>query len=311
MPTATTLGQAGLQGWREKVADGIAEPVARRAPLERGSGPRPSGGRLLRALGDVRGEDAQRGGARSAPELKRVTALRVITWNVARRSSRLAEQGAVLAGRDPDVIALQEVTETTLPLWRAVLERIGLPHVRASLDTADPSRVPASRRRTGVLLASAVPLGEASSALPVPWTETVVAAVAASAIGPVEINCVHVPNAANGWIKPQTLQAVRAGLEIAPPGARVLCGDLNTPRRELENGEVMSFARDSRGVLRPDRGIAWDEAELGVVPGLREHRLQGRLPLASRLRLARAELDVAAHLRARWRVAPGSPLYLG
>ena len=34
MPTATTLGQAGLQGWRAKVADGIAEPVARRAPVE-------------------------------------------------------------------------------------------------------------------------------------------------------------------------------------------------------------------------------------------------------------------------------------
>ena len=34
MATATSLGQAGLQGWREKVADGIAEPVARRAPLE-------------------------------------------------------------------------------------------------------------------------------------------------------------------------------------------------------------------------------------------------------------------------------------
>ena len=34
MPTATKLGQTGLQGWREKVADGIAEPVARRAPLE-------------------------------------------------------------------------------------------------------------------------------------------------------------------------------------------------------------------------------------------------------------------------------------
>ena len=34
MPTATKLGQAGLQGWREKMADGIAEPVARRAPLD-------------------------------------------------------------------------------------------------------------------------------------------------------------------------------------------------------------------------------------------------------------------------------------
>ena len=33
MATATRLGQAGLQGWREKVADGIAEPVARRAPI--------------------------------------------------------------------------------------------------------------------------------------------------------------------------------------------------------------------------------------------------------------------------------------
>jgi hypothetical protein len=32
--TATRLGQAGLQGWREKVADGVAEPVARRAPLD-------------------------------------------------------------------------------------------------------------------------------------------------------------------------------------------------------------------------------------------------------------------------------------
>lgn len=34
MTTATELGQAGLQGWREKVADGISQPVANRAPLD-------------------------------------------------------------------------------------------------------------------------------------------------------------------------------------------------------------------------------------------------------------------------------------
>jgi hypothetical protein len=34
MTTATELGQTGLQGWREKVADGISRPVARRAPVE-------------------------------------------------------------------------------------------------------------------------------------------------------------------------------------------------------------------------------------------------------------------------------------
>ena len=126
--------------------------------------------------------------------------MRLITWNVARRSSRLAEQSAALAGREPDVVALQEVTDRTLPLWRVVLERIGLPHVRASLDYAEPCRAPAQRRRTGVLLGSGVALLDPSATLPVPWSETAVAAVAATACGPIEIHCLHVPNAATGAV---------------------------------------------------------------------------------------------------------------
>jgi exonuclease III len=196
--------------------------------------------------------------------------MRVITWNVARRSARLADQAAALASRELDVVALQEVTKVTLQLWRAALERIGFHHVRASLDSADPSRAPPSRRRTGVLLGSRGALRDPSATLPVPWTETAVAAVADTTIGPVEIHCLHVPNAANGWVKAHTLQAIRAGLQPAPRMPRVVCGDLNTPRRELESGEVVSFARDSRERLRPERGPVWDEAELGVVPGLRD-----------------------------------------
>src|SRR3954453_12547892 len=194
--------------------------------------------------------------------------MRVITWNVSRGSSTLVDQAAALAAREPGVVALQEITERTLPLWRAALVHIGLPHVRASLDDADPSRAPAARRRTGVLLGSASALTDATAVLDVPWPETALAAVAGTEIGPVEIHCLHVPNAANGWIKPHTLAAVRKGLGGVPPGARVVCGDLNTPRRELPTGEVISFARDSRGRLRPERGVEWDEAELGVVPGL-------------------------------------------
>jgi hypothetical protein len=34
MTTATELGQTGLQGWREKVADGVSRPIAKRAPVE-------------------------------------------------------------------------------------------------------------------------------------------------------------------------------------------------------------------------------------------------------------------------------------
>lgn len=33
MATATKVGQAGLQGWRVKVADGVAEPISNRTPL--------------------------------------------------------------------------------------------------------------------------------------------------------------------------------------------------------------------------------------------------------------------------------------
>jgi exonuclease III len=192
--------------------------------------------------------------------------IRIVSWNVARRSERLAEQATAVAGREPDVLALQEVTARTLPLWRAACETIGLPHVRCSLDTADPRREPASRRRTGVLLASREPPADALAELPVPWPETAEAAVANG----VEVHCVHVPNAANGWVKVRTLEAIRGGLTAAPPGPRVVCGDLNTPRRELPDGTTLSFARDSRGRLREERGDEWDSGELGVVPGLRD-----------------------------------------
>jgi len=33
MATATQIGTAGLQGWRSKVGDAVAEPVAKRTPL--------------------------------------------------------------------------------------------------------------------------------------------------------------------------------------------------------------------------------------------------------------------------------------
>jgi len=99
----------------------------------------------------------------------------------------------------------------------------------------------------------------------VPRAETTIAA----RVGGVTVHAAHVPNAANGWTKPDTLAALRAGLD-ASAGPRVLCGDLNTPRRESPDGAVMSFARDSRGRLRPERGERWDDAELGVVPGLAE-----------------------------------------
>jgi exonuclease III len=191
--------------------------------------------------------------------------MRLLSWNVARRVTRLQEQSAAIADRSVDVLALQEVTKRTLPIWREACVQLGLPHVLASLDDAEPRREPASRRQTGVLIAAPTAVKVAARLAP-PWAETAIGGLAEA----IEVHCVHVPNAANGWIKIQTLEAIRAGLADAPAGPRLLCGDLNTPRRELPDGTVLSFARDSTGKLRPERGERWDAGELGVVPGLRE-----------------------------------------
>jgi len=191
--------------------------------------------------------------------------VRVITWNVAKRVSRLAEQAMALAEREPDVVALQEVTRGSLPLWRAACATVGLRDVACSLDDAEPAREPAGRRSTGVLIAARGPV-EPAARFDVPWPETTLAVVTAG----VRVDAVHVPNANNGWVKVHTLQAIRAGCAQAPPGPRIVCGDFNVPRREHPDGTVISFARDSRERLRSERGPEWDAAELGVVPGLRD-----------------------------------------
>ena len=172
--------------------------------------------------------------------------LRVITWNVARRSSRLAEQAASLASREPDVVALQEVTDATLPLWRALLERIGLPHIRASLDSADPRRTPASRRRTGVLVASRAALRDPSVTLPVPWVETAVAAVSDDR---------HRPSRDPLPSRPQRGQRLgqgRARSRRFAPGSRsrrrwpAWCAATSTPRAASSRAARWSRSRETR-----------------------------------------------------------------
>jgi exonuclease III len=181
--------------------------------------------------------------------------VRLISWNVQRRIERLAAQAAALASREPDVVALQEISARSWPLWQAALATIGLPHAVRS----DPFRP----RRTVVLIAARAL--EPVEALAVPWPES----TAAARVDGVAVHCAHVPNAANGWVKPGTLAAIREGL-AATGGPRILCGDLNTPRREHPDGTVISFARDTHERLREERGEPWDRAELGVVPGLRD-----------------------------------------
>jgi exonuclease III len=193
----------------------------------------------------------------------------LITWNVARRASALVDQATAVAGRKPDIVALQEVTRRTFPLWCRAFELMGLTHVRASAVGDDPTAA-SSGARTLVMIGSRDALDDVEEPLAAPRPESALSVLARTSSGPLEVHCVHVPNAANGWVKVETLEAVRHGLATPARAPRVLCGDLNTPRRELPDGQTISFARDTRGHLRPERGRRWDAAELSVVPGLRD-----------------------------------------
>jgi exonuclease III len=101
----------------------------------------------------------------------------------------------------------------------------------------------------------------------VPWPERVLRCLA----GGVEVINLHSPIApAPELAKIRTHEAVAAHLRAPAERPRVVCGDLNTPRRELPDGDVLTFAHDSAGRLRPERGERWDAAERALVHGLRQ-----------------------------------------
>jgi exonuclease III len=190
--------------------------------------------------------------------------VRLVTWNVAGRVTRQPEQLAAVGSVAADVIALQEVTKRTLPTWRAGLEELGLSHVQCPLDDGPPPKP----RRLAVLTASRAPLEPAPDPVGLPWPERVLA----TRVGGILVVNVHSPiSPAPDLAKVLTHEAVHAHLAALPPGPVVVCGDLNTPRREMGPGDVLTFAHDTRGRLRPERGERWAAAERALVTGLAGH----------------------------------------
>jgi exonuclease III len=187
--------------------------------------------------------------------------LRLVTWNVAGRVRSLPEQAAAVAAVAADVVALQEVTVRTEPLWRAALAEAGLAFCETAISGLPPGK---ARRRLAVLTASRTPL-ERLPTPEVPWPERLLCC----RVDGVEIINLHSPIAPSPELaKIRTHEAVAAYLGALEPAPRVLCGDLNTPRRELPDGDVLTFAHDTHGRLRPERGERWNLAERALVRDL-------------------------------------------
>lgn len=188
--------------------------------------------------------------------------MRLVTWNVAGRVRRRPEQVEALLAEEPEVVALQEVSAGTAAGWREDLAAAGF-EVRTSLDVVGR---PERRRPLGVLVGArgSGPM-RAGPAVAIPWPERLLVV----RVDGIELYNLHSPiSQAPGLAKVLTHEAVHAHLARGSRTPRVLCGDLNTPRRETVDGDVLTFARTSSGKLRPDRGERHDRAELALIRGL-------------------------------------------
>jgi exonuclease III len=209
--------------------------------------------------------------------------MRLISWNLnARRRDATAQVDALLA-RAPDVIALQEVTRSSLPTLRSELERSGFAGIADSLTLAPPDFQPRGPRRYGQLTASRYPLiAEVPGRLPIPWPERVLTVQLDLRARRIMLYNVHVPpGSSNGWIKIETLNGIHQALAVHTGTPRILCGDSNTPQFESATGEVVTWAQRPGAseewrtlrTLRGRSGSEWDAGERRVLTGLTEYDL--------------------------------------
>jgi endonuclease/exonuclease/phosphatase family metal-dependent hydrolase len=191
----------------------------------------------------------------------------ILTWNLAGRVARLPDQADRVLAVAADVVCLQELTRNTLPRWHHLLAEhgyLGIEHARPDPETT-------RTRPLSVLTAARQPI-TVVPVLDVPWPERV---LAVQTTDRTEIVNVHSPISPKPDLaKVRTHEAVHRHLARPADHPRLVCGDLNTPRKEHSTGDVWTFARDQWGRLRPDRGDRWDAAELALIRGLEPYGIR-------------------------------------
>ena len=197
--------------------------------------------------------------------------MRLISWNVnGRYGPALLRQLAAVRERGADVVALQEIRTKSVCVWREGLKQAGLEHV---IDSSDLLALPSLsgreyRRIYFNVVASRWPLRRLPG-LQLEFPERYLAASVGRPVGAFEIHAAHLPpGSTRGLVKVEMFEALHARLATPCERPRILCGDLNTPRAERDDGTVEFW-----GARHPPHTERWDKAERSVVLGLAEHDL--------------------------------------
>jgi len=130
-----------------------------------------------------------------------------------------------------------------------------------------------------------------------PQPERILSLIVETPHGLLDLHNAHIPPApSNGLIKVETLEALHERLARPSDRHRILCGDLNTPRLETAEGEVITFADN-----HPQWLERWDAAERSVLCGLAEWDLRDCFRLLHGYE--RQDASWVLHTRARRKAA--------
>lgn len=220
--------------------------------------------------------------------------MRLVSWNVNgfnKSEPEVAAKLAALRERDADVIALQEIRNTTWPWWEAGLAEMGYEIVSgrglAARPYPPPPYPPEARATDQIyrtyfnLIASRVPITE-EEGLSFPDPEEAALAVPEKYVtarieldgSDVRVHNFHAPPGVSlGVIKVHAFEAVRRRLDLDAGKPRILCGDFNAPDYEDDEGPFPSGRRDRRVIHRRNPLFKrWDAAEEGLmtIPELRD-----------------------------------------
>ena len=201
--------------------------------------------------------------------------MKIISWNLNSRTNEetLKGQSSFLRLGDFDVITLQEVTLNSEMFFK---ESFNDMFVLSSFDLVEDKSILVNKRKYGQLVISKEPIKFISDQCKeIPFPERLLSCfIEASGI---EIHTTHVPpGSSNGVIKVEHFEGVFSYLSKRMEKTRILTGDFNSPKLELDTGEIITWGQKI-GVSGKPRisvnskwkhectGERWDSAERNII----------------------------------------------
>jgi len=201
--------------------------------------------------------------------------MKIISWNLNARTNQktLEGQSSFLRLGGYDVITLQEVTLNSDSFFKESFKDM---YVLSSFDLVKEKSILAKNRKYGQIVISKEPIKFISDQCKeIPFQERLLSVLIET--NGYEIHTTHVPpGSSNGVIKVEHFEGLFSYLSKRKNATKILTGDFNSPKMELDTGEVITWgqkvstSREPRISVNPKwkhqcTGERWDSAERNII----------------------------------------------